>query len=171
MCGSTCFGHLPAHHQEHTTALGSSGFTVAEKRLVQFWWWGGLPQPTTLQPFLSNGKTRGPSYDVAWTCECQFKFHICWWSTTDVGWMNRGSFPWWASGPSLSHIQNDAAINHPTSCQMRTKRHFSFRLKKLQCWLPFNSTHCSRICKMLPPCPYTPSHVVLKCKGNFTSNL
>jgi hypothetical protein len=21
MCGSTCFGHLPTHHQEHTTAL------------------------------------------------------------------------------------------------------------------------------------------------------
>ena len=25
MCGSTCFGRLPAHHQEHTTALGASG--------------------------------------------------------------------------------------------------------------------------------------------------
>jgi len=23
MCGSTCFGRLPAHHQEHTTALGA----------------------------------------------------------------------------------------------------------------------------------------------------
>jgi hypothetical protein len=28
MCGSTCFGRLPARHQEHTTALGTSGFTV-----------------------------------------------------------------------------------------------------------------------------------------------
>jgi hypothetical protein len=28
MCGSTCFGRLFAHHQEHTTALGASGFTV-----------------------------------------------------------------------------------------------------------------------------------------------
>jgi len=28
MCGSTCFGRLPAHHQEHTTALGASGITV-----------------------------------------------------------------------------------------------------------------------------------------------
>jgi len=28
MCGSTCFGRLPAHHLEHTTALGASGFTV-----------------------------------------------------------------------------------------------------------------------------------------------
>jgi len=42
MCGSTCFGRLPAHHQEHTTALGASGFTVGGKRL---------------QPLLSNGKT------------------------------------------------------------------------------------------------------------------
>jgi len=36
MCGSTCFGRLPAHHQEHTTALGASGFTVGEKRLKRF---------------------------------------------------------------------------------------------------------------------------------------
>jgi hypothetical protein len=28
MCGSTCFGRLSAHHQERTTALGASGFTV-----------------------------------------------------------------------------------------------------------------------------------------------
>ena len=33
MCGSTCFGRLSAHLQEHTTALGASGFTVGEKRL------------------------------------------------------------------------------------------------------------------------------------------
>jgi hypothetical protein len=45
-------------------------------------------------------------------CE-NFKFHIAWWSTTDVCWMKRGSFPWWATGPSLSHIQNDAAVTHP----------------------------------------------------------
>jgi hypothetical protein len=31
MCGSTCFGRLPAHHQEHTTALGASGITVRER--------------------------------------------------------------------------------------------------------------------------------------------
>jgi hypothetical protein len=30
MCGSTCFGRLPVHYQEHTTALGASGFTVTE---------------------------------------------------------------------------------------------------------------------------------------------
>jgi hypothetical protein len=28
MCGSTRFGRLPAHHQEHTTALGASDFAV-----------------------------------------------------------------------------------------------------------------------------------------------
>jgi hypothetical protein len=28
MCSSTCFGRLSAHHQERTTALGASGFTV-----------------------------------------------------------------------------------------------------------------------------------------------
>jgi len=27
MCGSTCFGHFLAHHQELTTALAASGFT------------------------------------------------------------------------------------------------------------------------------------------------
>jgi len=26
MCGSTCFGHFLAHHQELTTALAASGF-------------------------------------------------------------------------------------------------------------------------------------------------
>jgi hypothetical protein len=28
MCGSTCFGRLHAHHQELTTALTASGFTL-----------------------------------------------------------------------------------------------------------------------------------------------
>jgi hypothetical protein len=27
-CGSKCSGHLPAHHQELTTALTASGFTL-----------------------------------------------------------------------------------------------------------------------------------------------
>jgi len=39
MCGSTCFGRLPAQHQEHTTALGASGFTVREWRLERYWSW------------------------------------------------------------------------------------------------------------------------------------
>ena len=33
ICGSTCFGCLPTHHQERTTALGASGFTVGEQWL------------------------------------------------------------------------------------------------------------------------------------------
>jgi hypothetical protein len=28
MCGATCFGRLSAHHQERTTTLGASGFTL-----------------------------------------------------------------------------------------------------------------------------------------------
>jgi hypothetical protein len=34
MCGSTCFGHLFAHHQERTTTLGASGFTVGALLVV-----------------------------------------------------------------------------------------------------------------------------------------
>jgi len=34
MCGSPCFiVRLSTHHQERTTALGASGFTVGA------WWW------------------------------------------------------------------------------------------------------------------------------------
>jgi len=33
MCGTTCFGRLPGNHQEHTTPLGASGFTVVGWRL------------------------------------------------------------------------------------------------------------------------------------------
>jgi hypothetical protein len=64
VCDSTCFGRLPAHHKEHTTALGASGFTVEGKRLERCWSWSGRPRPTTIQPQRSNGKTRG-SY-----CSC-----------------------------------------------------------------------------------------------------
>jgi len=39
MCGSTCFGRLPAHHQDHTTALGTSGFTAGEQWLEHCWSW------------------------------------------------------------------------------------------------------------------------------------
>jgi hypothetical protein len=42
MCGSTCFGRLPAHHQEHTAALGTSGFTFGEKRLERCWSWSSM---------------------------------------------------------------------------------------------------------------------------------
>jgi hypothetical protein len=43
MCGSTCFGRLFAHHQEHTTALGFSDFTVGEWWLECFWSWSARP--------------------------------------------------------------------------------------------------------------------------------
>jgi len=33
MCGLACFGRFLAHHQEHTTALTASGFTVGAWRL------------------------------------------------------------------------------------------------------------------------------------------
>jgi hypothetical protein len=32
MCGSTCFGRFFAHHQQLTTALAPSGFTVGALR-------------------------------------------------------------------------------------------------------------------------------------------
>jgi len=50
MCGSTCFGRLPAHHQERTTALGASGLTIVGHGLAP-----ARPRPTTLQPLPSNG--------------------------------------------------------------------------------------------------------------------
>jgi hypothetical protein len=39
MSGSAFFGRLNAHHKEHTTALGASGFTVREQRLERCWSW------------------------------------------------------------------------------------------------------------------------------------
>jgi len=39
MCASTCFGSLSAHHQERTTALGASGFTIGVWRLERCWSW------------------------------------------------------------------------------------------------------------------------------------
>jgi len=41
MCGSTCFGRLPAHHQEHTNTLAASGITVRERRSERCWSWSG----------------------------------------------------------------------------------------------------------------------------------
>jgi hypothetical protein len=41
MCGSTCFGRLRAHHQEHATALGASGLTIGEQQLEHCWSWSG----------------------------------------------------------------------------------------------------------------------------------
>jgi hypothetical protein len=55
VCGSTYFGRLPAHHQEHTTALGASGLTVGEQGLVRCWAWSARPRPTNRQPLVTNG--------------------------------------------------------------------------------------------------------------------
>jgi hypothetical protein len=64
MCCSTCFGHLHAHHQELTTALTASGFTVGAlvvaALLVVVWlvnWLEHNQQHCYHQS--SNGKTRG----------------------------------------------------------------------------------------------------------------
>jgi hypothetical protein len=63
MCGSTCFGRLLAHHQERTTALGASGFTVGEQRLERCWSWSGriTRQTTTNNRFLPTVKPEAPS--------------------------------------------------------------------------------------------------------------
>jgi hypothetical protein len=58
MCGSTCFGRLLAHHQEHTTALGASGFTVWEKRLECCWSWWARRHPKRVSPYSANVEYR-----------------------------------------------------------------------------------------------------------------
>jgi len=59
MCRSTFFGRLYAHHQELTTALTASGFTlehggsgVVGRGLA----WSARPRPTTLLPPCSKVK-------------------------------------------------------------------------------------------------------------------
>jgi len=59
MCDSTCFGHFHAHHQEHTTALATFGFTIGAWWWQRCWLWSTWPRPTTLVPPRSNSKTRG----------------------------------------------------------------------------------------------------------------
>jgi len=58
MCGSTCFGRLHAHHQELTTALTASGFTVGTLvvavLLVVVW------QTTTNNAAITNAPTVKP---------------------------------------------------------------------------------------------------------------
>jgi len=59
MRGSICFGRFLAHHQELTTAVAASGFTVGVWWYQCCWSWSGRPRPTTLLPPRSNGKTGG----------------------------------------------------------------------------------------------------------------
>jgi len=55
ICRSTCFGRLYAHHQELTTALTASGFTL-ERGDSSVVGRGRRPQPTTLLPPRSKVK-------------------------------------------------------------------------------------------------------------------
>jgi len=60
MCRSTCFGRLHAHHQELTTALTASGFTLERNgsSVVS----RGLASQTTTNSTATTtlqGKTRG----------------------------------------------------------------------------------------------------------------
>jgi len=60
MCGSECFGRLSAHHQEFTTALWSSGFTVGVL-LVVVWQTTTNNAPTTTPlRWLSHRSGRQP---------------------------------------------------------------------------------------------------------------
>jgi hypothetical protein len=59
MCCSTCFGSLQAHHQEFTTALTASGFTLERggSSVVGRGLAGPVrPRPTTLLPRRSQVK-------------------------------------------------------------------------------------------------------------------
>jgi len=60
VCGSTCFGRLHTHHQELTTALTASGFTVRAlvlaALLVVVWSVMTRPRPTALLPPRSKVK-------------------------------------------------------------------------------------------------------------------
>jgi len=78
MCGSTCFGRNSAHHQEPTTSLGASGFNVGAWQLERCWSWSGNPRPTTLQPPLANGKTRGSYCSCTLLMMCGEALETCW---------------------------------------------------------------------------------------------
>jgi hypothetical protein len=56
MCRSTCFGRLQAHHQELTTALTASRFTVERGGSSIVGRGLARPRPTTLLPPRSKVK-------------------------------------------------------------------------------------------------------------------
>jgi len=60
ICRSTCFGRLHTHHQEHTTALAASGFTL-ERGSSSVVGRGLTGQTTTNNAVTTTfqGKTRG----------------------------------------------------------------------------------------------------------------
>ena len=56
MCRSTCFGRLHAHHQELTTALTASGFTLERCGSSAVGRGLARPRPTSLLPPRSKVK-------------------------------------------------------------------------------------------------------------------
>jgi hypothetical protein len=64
MCGSTCFERLPAHHQEHTAALGASGFTVEAWWLKRCWSWSADHDQKRSSRFSTTVKPEAPSAAV-----------------------------------------------------------------------------------------------------------
>ena len=61
MRGSTCFGRLPAHHQEHTIALGAFGFTVEAWRLQRCCLWSADHDQQRSNCHASEVKPEAPS--------------------------------------------------------------------------------------------------------------
>jgi len=64
MCRSTCFGHLHAHHQEPTTVLPTSGFTLERGGSSAVGRGLGRPRPTALLPPCSKVKPEAVNADV-----------------------------------------------------------------------------------------------------------
>jgi len=62
MCGSTCFGRLSAHHQEGTTAVGASGFTVGALKLVNKFFIFEVRKPVHYHTIQINQPTRCNSF-------------------------------------------------------------------------------------------------------------
>jgi hypothetical protein len=75
MCGSTCFGRLPAHHQEHTAALGASGSTFGRKRPERCWSWSGQTTTNNSSRFLPKVEPEAPNAVVCswWWAERRTK--------------------------------------------------------------------------------------------------
>ena len=85
MCGSTCFGSLPAHHQERTTALGASGFTVGAWRLERCWSWSGRFFSPTVKPEAPSAVVRSWWWALergGWSVAVRaWRLELCWsWS-------------------------------------------------------------------------------------------
>jgi hypothetical protein len=76
MCGSTCFGRLPNHRQQHTIAVGASGFTVGGKRLELCWSWSGRFLDVYIWLNMFRGSPRPSS--GAYNCTRSLWFYRWW---------------------------------------------------------------------------------------------